>query len=84
MPKPINNRGLGLATIGNMPEAEKMFLKALALKPDFPDPLFNLANIRKYQDMENPEAGNIHHLLEKPGISDECQGNPLFRPGENL
>jgi tetratricopeptide (TPR) repeat protein len=62
-----NNCGLIFATIGNMPEAGKMFLKASALKPDFPDPLFNLVNIRKYQDPENAEAKKILRLLEKPG-----------------
>jgi tetratricopeptide (TPR) repeat protein len=62
-----NNCGLIFAAIGNMPEAGKMFLNACALKPDFPDPLFNLVNIRKYQDPENAEAKNILRLLEKPG-----------------
>ena len=62
-----NNCGLIFAAIGNMPEAEKMFLKACALKPDFPDPLFNLVNIRKYQDPENAEAKNALRLLLKPG-----------------
>jgi tetratricopeptide (TPR) repeat protein len=62
-----NNAGLTLAAIGNMREAEKMFLKACALKPDFPDPLFNLVTIRKYQEVENAEARNIHRLLDKPG-----------------
>jgi tetratricopeptide (TPR) repeat protein len=62
-----NNCGLIFATIGKLPEAEKMFLKASALKPDFPDPLFNLVNIRKYQDPENAEAKNILRLLVKPG-----------------
>ncbi len=45
-----NNSGLIFVTIGNMPEAEKMFLRASALRPDFPDPLFNLVTIRKYQE----------------------------------
>lgn len=62
-----NNCGLIFVTIGNMPEAEKMFLKACTLKPDFPDPWFNLVNIRKYQDLENAEAKNIRQLLDKPG-----------------
>jgi len=62
-----NNCGLIFTALGNMPNAEKMFLKACALKPDFPDPLFNLVNIRKYHDAECADAKNILGLLEKPG-----------------
>jgi tetratricopeptide (TPR) repeat protein len=62
-----NNSGLIFVTIGNMREAENMFLKACALKPDFPDPWFNLVNIRKYQDPENAEARTIRRLLDMPG-----------------
>ncbi|HLX68091.1 MAG TPA: sulfotransferase [Verrucomicrobiae bacterium] len=63
----FNNCGLTFVTIGRMPEAEQMFLKARRLKPDFPDPLFNLVNIRKYQDVENAEARNLQDWLDKPG-----------------
>ncbi|HTQ51277.1 MAG TPA: sulfotransferase [Candidatus Acidoferrales bacterium] len=77
-----NNCGLVLATLGKIPEAEKMFRQAHALKPDFPDPLFNLVNIRKYQDMENPEAGDIHQLLEKPGTPTNAKEILLFALGK--
>ncbi len=63
-----NNRGLLLANQGDMLEAEKMFLQAYALKPDFAEPLFNLANIRRYESVENPDINNILALLARPEI----------------
>jgi tetratricopeptide (TPR) repeat protein len=77
-----NNSGLIFVTIGNMPEAEKMFLKASALRPDFPDPLFNLVTIRKYQDLENAEAGNIRRLLELPGTPTNAKEILYFALGK--
>jgi tetratricopeptide (TPR) repeat protein len=77
-----NNRGLAWLTLGDMQEAERMFLKALALKPDFPDPVFNLAKIRKYQDADNAEVNRIHALLEKPGISPDDQEQLCFALGK--
>ena len=67
-----------------MQEAEKMFLKAFELKPDFPDPLYNLANIRKYQNADNAEVKNIHTLLNMPGISADDKELSLFRLGQDL
>jgi len=64
-----NNLGIVLLNKGNMAEAEKMFRKALELKPDFPDPLFNLTTICKYQNADNAEARSIQALLKKPGVS---------------
>lgn len=77
-----NNRGLNLVSKGDMQEAERMFLKAGALKPDFPDPLFNLATIRKYQNADNAEVKNILTLLNKPGISPEDQEHLYFSLGK--
>jgi len=62
-----NNRGLYMVIKGDMQEAEKMFHKAFALKPNFPDPLFNLTNIRKYKDSDHADAKNIRSLLDQPG-----------------
>jgi tetratricopeptide (TPR) repeat protein len=51
-----NNLGTVLVSKGDMAGAEKMYLKAIQLKPDFPDPLFNLTNIRNYQSTDNAEG----------------------------
>jgi tetratricopeptide (TPR) repeat protein len=77
-----NNRGINLVIKGDMPEAEQMFLKAFALNPDFPDPLFNLTNIRKYQLAENAEVKNIHALLERAGTSLDNQEHLYFSLGK--
>ena len=77
-----NNRGLNLVIKGDMAAAEQMFRKAAALKPDFPDPLFNLANIRKYQNADNAEVKSIHTLLDRPGISTEEKEHLYFSLGK--
>lgn len=64
-----NNRGIVLAGQGKMAEAEQMFLRASQLKPEFPDPLFNLANIRNFPSADTVEVERIHALLDRPGIS---------------
>ena len=79
-----NNRGLILSNKGDMQEAEKMFLKAAALNPNFPDPLFNLATIHQYQSLDTLEVKNIRALLDKPGISTGRPGVPVFFAGEDL
>lgn len=63
-----NNRGIVLASQGNMVEAGKMFLRAAELKPAFADPLFNLANIRRHPQADDPEISRIHNLLNRPGL----------------
>jgi Flp pilus assembly protein TadD len=77
-----NNRGLNLVTTGDMQEAEKMFRKAFTLKPDFPDPLFNLAHIRKYENADNTEAGTIRTLLNTPGTSLDVKEHLYFALGK--
>ena len=64
-----NNLGTAFLNRGNLPEAEKMFRKALELRADYPDPLFNLASLRKYQTADNTEVKSIHAALNKSGIS---------------
>jgi tetratricopeptide (TPR) repeat protein len=78
----INNRGSLLVVMGNMVEAEQMFLKALALKPDFPNPWFNLVNIRKYQEPENADAQKIRALLDQPGLAAEDREHLSFTLGK--
>jgi tetratricopeptide (TPR) repeat protein len=77
-----NNRGLVLANKGDMPEAEKMFLQAFALKSDFAEALFNLASIRKYDSVENPDVQNILALLARPGISPDDKLSLYFALGK--
>lgn len=77
-----NNRGIVLVTQGDMAGAEQAFLKARELKPDFPDPLFNLAHIRTYQSADNAEAQGIRALLEKAGITPEQKEHLLFTLGK--
>lgn len=64
-----NNLGTALLNLGKLPEAEQMFRQALQLKADFPDPWYNLAGMRKYQEADNAEATSIRALLNKPGVS---------------
>jgi tetratricopeptide (TPR) repeat protein len=68
-----NNRGIALASKGDMAGAEKMFLEASELRTEFPDPLFNLANIRTYQNADGNEVKSIRALLGKPNITAEEQ-----------
>jgi tetratricopeptide (TPR) repeat protein len=78
----LNNRGTAMVSRGDMPEAERMFLKAFELKPDFADPLYNLANIRKYQNVDQPEVKNIRALLDRPGISPADRESLYFALGK--
>lgn len=77
-----NNRGLALLTLGDIPAAEEMFLKAFALKPVLPDPLFNLANIRTYQNVDNAEVKNIHALLQRPSVPAHVKEHLYFCLGK--
>ncbi|HUC83903.1 MAG TPA: sulfotransferase [Candidatus Acidoferrales bacterium] len=77
-----NNRGIVLASKGQMAGAEAMFLRASELKPGFADPWFNLANIRNYQEADNPELRNICSLLDQPGITPEEKEHLHFSLGK--
>ena len=77
-----NNRGLVLASKGDMAGAEKMFLQASALKPDFPDPWFNLANIRNFQGADQAEVKSIRALLDQPGLTAEDREQLYFSLGK--
>ena len=77
-----NNRGIIQVIKGDMPAAEQMFLKVVALKPDFPDPWFNLVNIRKYQNVDNAEVKNIRILINKSGTSPEDKEHLYFSLGK--
>ena len=77
-----NNRGLVLASKGDMAGAEKMFLQASALKPDFPDPWFNLANIRNFAGSDQAEVKSIRALLDKPGLTAEDRDQLYFSLGK--
>jgi len=78
----LNNRGTALMNRGDLSEAEKMFLKAIELHPDFPDPLYNLATIRKFENVDNVEVKQIHALLKKPGVSADHQELLYFALGK--
>jgi len=77
-----NNCGIVLASKGDMAGAEKMFAMASQLKPSFPDPLFNLANIRSHQGLDVPEVSAIRSLLEKPGLTPAEQEHLRFSLGK--
>jgi tetratricopeptide (TPR) repeat protein len=64
-----NNLGTAYLNQGKLPEAEKMFRQALELRTDYPDPLFNLASLKKYQSVENADVQKIQASLQRPGIS---------------
>lgn len=66
-----NNRGILLLAKGDLPGARQMFLQAVALKPDFPDPWFNLANMRHFRDSEAPEVKAIRVRFDRRGIAPE-------------
>lgn len=77
-----NNRGIVLAGQGDMAGAEKMFLHAAALKPSFPDPWFNLANIRHHQTVDNAGVQPIRALLANPGLTPDDQAQLYFSLGK--
>jgi tetratricopeptide (TPR) repeat protein len=77
-----NNRGTVLMSLGRMPEAERMFQRALELKPDFPDPWFNLANIRKHETVDEAGVKSIEALLGGPGITPEGREHLYFTLGK--
>ena len=62
-----NNRGVTLLAKGDIPAAEAMFRRAAALKSDYPNPLLNLAGIRKYDSVQHPDVAAIGQLLAGPG-----------------
>jgi tetratricopeptide (TPR) repeat protein len=76
------NRGTLLVSKGDMAGAEGMFHKAFDLKPDFPAPLFNLAKMREYQNVDNPDVKTIKALLNRPGISLEDKDQLYFTLGK--
>jgi tetratricopeptide (TPR) repeat protein len=63
------SRGVALVSKGDMRQAEEMFLKALTLKPDSPDVLYELTKLRTYHHTDHAEVRSIHRLLNEPGIS---------------
>lgn len=70
-----NNRSLVLANKGVMAAAEGMFRKAFTLNPEFSEPLFNLANIRHYDNPHHADVKLIRGFLDRRGISpndEEC------------
>ena len=69
-------------SLGHMPEAEKMFLKASELRPDFADPLFNLAIIRQHQVTDDAEASRVRAMLDKPGLAPGDREQLLFTLGK--
>jgi len=77
-----NNRGLVLASKGDMAGAEKMFLRASALKPNFPDPWFNVANIRNFQDVDDAGVKTIRALLDQRGLPPEATEQLHFSLGK--
>ena len=77
-----NNRGLVLASLGDMAGAAKMFLQASALKPAFPDPWFNLANIRRFEAADQAEVKSIRALLDQPGLTTEGREQLCFSLGK--
>lgn len=76
------NRGVLMVGKGDMAEAEKMFRQALELKPDFAAPLFGLANIHQYRDVDDPVAKTIRFLLGRPGDSTDDQEYLYFSLGK--
>lgn len=60
------NLGTALASKGDSAEAEKMFSKAIALKPDFARSIYLLAQMRKYRSIDHADAQHIQKLLAKP------------------
>jgi tetratricopeptide (TPR) repeat protein len=77
-----NNRGIVLVAKGDMPEAERMFLRAAQLKPDFPDPLFNLVNIRRYETADRAEVNAARALLDRPGLAPDGKAQLYFALGK--
>lgn len=61
---PYLNRGDTLANLGQMEAAEEMFRKALARRPGFPQALYSLTNIKKYQDIDDPDAAALRSALD--------------------
>jgi tetratricopeptide (TPR) repeat protein len=61
-------RGVILVSKGNMREAETMFLKALALRPQSALPLLSLTRIRKYRDPNHEHVAAIRRLLDRSDV----------------
>lgn len=60
------NLGTALTSKGKSAEAEKMFCKAIALKPDFARSIYALAHVRKYKSADHADAKHILALLARP------------------
>jgi tetratricopeptide (TPR) repeat protein len=67
---------------GDMAEAEKMFRKALELKPDFSDPRHSLSTMRRDQKASGPEVHEILALLKNPGLPAENKEHLYFTLGK--
>lgn len=77
-----NNRGTALMSQGNLTEAESMFRRAFKLDPQFADPLFNLATMRRHANPSGPEFKAIVALLDRPDLPQECREQLLFALGK--
>jgi tetratricopeptide (TPR) repeat protein len=75
-------RGLILVNKGDMAEAERMFLKALDIQPDFPDPVFSLAGIRKYKDADDANIAHIKAQIDDPHTSLKDKEHLYFSLGK--
>lgn len=77
-----NNLGTVLMSKGDMAEAAALFRKACTLSPTFPDPLFNLTKLRRYQNPSGPEVEAIGSLLEKSDLPPEDKEHLQFALGK--
>ena len=76
------NRGLVLGNQGKMQEAEQMLRKALALRPGFSLALYNLSQIRRYEDAGDADAETIRMLLGRKETSEADREQLNFALGK--
>ncbi len=65
-----------------MPAAEAMFRQAAGLKPDYANPLLNLAGIRTYESADDPDIAAVRRLLDDPRAPSRGRSFLLFALGK--
>lgn len=65
----LNNIGLVFSSLGNKMDAEESYRKSIAINPEFGEAHKNLAAMKRFTSLDDPDASAVIELWEKQGHS---------------